>query len=408
MNLRLLVSVFCCLLPLLVSAAQAERRVALIIGNGRYAAVPGLDNPENDASDIGAALRGLGFEVEIASDAGRAAMDGAIGRFGQKAYGADIALLFYSGHGMQVDGENYLLPVDFQPSGAGNPMTGALRLSAAMQAMAGAANKIIILDACRDNPFVAKLRSLGNPRSIGPGLAAVSTGERYRALGSGLAQPSAGEAGTLIAFSTSPGSVASDGSGRHSPFTAALLQYLASPGLGIQQVLTYVRRAVITATGGRQTPWDNSSLLQDIVLRPPATASAAASSPTQIPGTSNKAQLSGRWLTTLTCPAFSDARGYTLHFVATIENGHFHAARGVIGQPDTFIWDGDIDPNGRAMITQAGYTGDSVYALRHVASGTFVQFPYAVQFNANQANGSRVEDGSNGKGRPCSFTALRQ
>jgi uncharacterized caspase-like protein len=279
MNIRLLVFALCCVVSLFASAAHAERRVALVIGNSRYAAVPGLDNPGNDATDIGAALRSLGFEVEIANDAGRAAMDAAVGRFGQKAYGADIALLFYSGHGMQVDGENYLIPVDFQVSGAGNLMAGATRLSATMQAMAGATNKIIILDACRNNPFVAKLRSLGNARSIGPGLAAVTAGERYRAVGGGLAQPSTGDVGTLVAFSTSPGSVASDGSGRHSPFTGALLQYLASPGIGIQQVLTYVRRTVIAATGGRQTPWDNSSLLQDIVLRPASAHTPSVSEP---------------------------------------------------------------------------------------------------------------------------------
>jgi hypothetical protein len=123
---------------------------------------------------------------------------------------------------------------------------------------------------------------------------------------------------------------------------------------------------------------------------------------------SDKAQHTGKWLAKITCPAFAGARGYSIDFVATIENGHFHAAKGIIGQPGSFIWDGDIEPNGRAMIAQAGYTGNGAYTLKNAPAGTFTRIHHAVQFDATRGSGSRVEDGSNGRGRPYNLTAFRQ
>lgn len=239
--------------------AQAERRVALVIGNSAYEYATRLRNPGNDSDAMAAALGTLGFEVFSGRDLSRSQTERLLRDFGRNAAGADLALVFFAGHGLQVDGENWILPVDAKLEEALDLPFEALPLDTLMRSLDGASARVLMLDACRDNPFVGRMQSTGMQRSLGRGLAPIEVRDR----------------GTLVVFATAPGMTADDGSGANSPFTTALLEHLATPGMEIRQLLTRVRQSVVTSTGGRQTPWENSSLLSDIYLsvrQPPVEA----------------------------------------------------------------------------------------------------------------------------------------
>ncbi|MGA8445319.1 MAG: caspase family protein [Roseiarcus sp.] len=244
----------------------AADRVALVIGNGAYAPAPTLSNPPNDARDVAAALRAIGFDVDFRIDSSRDDMAAAIARFADRARNADVALFFYAGHGVQAEGENYLIPVDARIDSQATLGLQTIDLSKLQDAMTdGASVRIIILDACRNNPFVdATHRGIGGSRGLSP----MDT----RA------------AGSLIIYSTQPNTVAADGKGRNSPFTAALLRHIGTRGLEIRQMMSRVRKDVVDATGG-QIPWDNSSLIGDVYLAGPesSTAIIAPSPPAPLP-----------------------------------------------------------------------------------------------------------------------------
>ena len=234
----------------LTSAAQAADRVALVIGNGAYQNANALPNPPRDAKAVATALTAIGFDVTQGQDLTRVDMERAVRTFLSKAANAKIALLFYAGHGMQVAGRNYLVPVDAKFESAADLNFEAVKLDDILDTFSDPMRaNIVILDACRDNPlarsFAAKSRSVG--------------------VGSGLTTPSVGT-GTLIAFSTAPDHVALDGDGANSPFTQGLIKYLAVPGLEVRQMLTRVRADVVESTHDKQIPWDNSSLLGDVYL----------------------------------------------------------------------------------------------------------------------------------------------
>lgn len=246
--------------------ALAQGRVALVIGNGAYRAVPRLPNPISDASAVAESLRAAGFAVDLVRDAGKETMEGALRRFAAAVDGAELALFYFAGHGVQIGGDNHLLPVDARLAHARDVDFELVGLPLVLRAMQGARARVLILDACRDNPLAAQMRGLSATRSVGRGLARIENVDL----------------GTLIAFSTSPGAVALDGAGRNSPFTAALVQHLATPGLEVRQLMTRVRRSVVEATGGQQIPWDNSSLISEVVLRPgrgPAGPTVAMAAP---------------------------------------------------------------------------------------------------------------------------------
>ena len=239
------VSLLLLLLLLLAAPSFAERRVALVVGNGKYAHTPVLANPANDAADVAAALRDLGFSVIQGIDLDRDAFEGKLREFAGAARGAETALLFYAGHGIQVAGENYLLPVDARLSEELDLDFEALALNAVLRQMRSRVN-LVFLDACRDNPLAKDLaRSMGVSRSA--------------AVGRGLGRVDAGS-GTLIAYATQPGNVAADGEGRNSPFTKALLAHIAVPGRSVNDMLAAVTGDVATATENRQQPWVHSSL----------------------------------------------------------------------------------------------------------------------------------------------------
>ncbi|MBV9628899.1 MAG: caspase family protein [Xanthobacteraceae bacterium] len=247
------VAAFAAALIYSIQTASAENRVALVIGQSAYRSVPALPNPANDAKMMTDLLTSAGFEVTAVPDASQTEMRRAIAEFIDKLNnkGPDtVALLYYAGHGLQVDGENFLLPVDVSVLHETDVPLQGVRLNDLLNSLALIPSKtrIVMLDACRDNPFPEL------EKSIGHGLALVET--------------KAGAAGSFISFSTSPGAVAEDGAGVDSPYTTALLAAAHQPGLTIEEALKRVRVSVNQATDGRQTPWDSSSLTTDFYFFP--------------------------------------------------------------------------------------------------------------------------------------------
>lgn len=241
------------------------KKVALVIGNSLYAHAVKLPNPARDAGLMAKTLREAGFAVIEGEDLSKTGMNDAIDRFTEAAYEADVALVYYAGHGLQVDSRNYLIPVDAQLEKAAHLQSRTISVDYLLSKLpADPAVSILILDACRDNPL-ARTLAAAFPKSrssaIGSGLAAVQA--NAQSLGSG---------GLLIAYATDPGAVAYDGGDSHSPYTIALARHLTAPGLEIQSALTRVRADVSEATRGAQRPWHNASLAREVFLggEPPA------------------------------------------------------------------------------------------------------------------------------------------
>ncbi len=238
-------------ITLMLTPASAEKRVALVVGNTHYEHSPALTNPANDAEDVARVLKSLGFEVLLGLDLDKRAFDLKVRDFALALSQADTALFFYAGHGLQVSLQNYLVPVDAKIARERDLDFEVVRLDFILKQMElereGKTN-IVFLDACRDNPFTETLaRTMGTRAiSIGRGLAEVQTG-----------------VGTFIAYSTQPGNVASDGSGRNSPFAAALKRHLPEPARNLTNIMINVRKDVLDATQGRQVPWDHSALTED-------------------------------------------------------------------------------------------------------------------------------------------------
>jgi uncharacterized caspase-like protein len=234
-------------------AAFAESRVALVIGQSAYRAVPALPNAANDGKRMTELLGNAGFDVTAAPDLAQNDMRQTISDFAAKvaASGPDtVALVFYAGHGLQIDGENYLVPVDVDPKREADIPLQAVRLNDLMNTLGGLPTRmrIFMLDACRNNPFPALHQITGH------GLAIVDT--------------KAGASGSFISFSTSPGAEAEDGNGVDSPYTTALLSVAKEPNLPIEEAFKRVRVAVNQATDGRQIPWESSSLTADFRFFP--------------------------------------------------------------------------------------------------------------------------------------------
>jgi hypothetical protein len=237
--------------------AQAETRLALVVGNGAYTDVTALDNPVPDAVLMAETLRAKGFVVTEVTDADQAGLNRAISQFGRDLRGAGkdaVGLFFYAGHAVQSFGENYLLPVDATLTDAADLSLVGVQAEAVLRQMRSARNRtnIVILDACRNNPFQA-IPELTD---------------------SGLAEMNA-PTGTFLSYSTAPGAVALDGLDGNSPFTRALARQIPVAGMPIEQTFKNVRVEVIEKTGGQQTPWDTSSLTADFSFAPRETLSAA-------------------------------------------------------------------------------------------------------------------------------------
>ena len=244
-----------------LASAHAEKRVALVIGNSAYQHTAQLKNPSNDASDMAAKLRQLGFEVIDGTNLSKAEMESRIRTFSAKLDGADVGLFFYAGHGLQVDGKNFLAPIDASLKSDADIDFEALQLDLVLKQMERNARvSLVFLDACRDNPLAT---NLAQSRSL--------------QVGRGLAQIEKA-VGMMIAFATQPGNVALDGEGRNSPFTHALLGHIDQEGTTINDLMVEVRKDVLAATGGKQVPWENSSLTGQFYFKPSEPKSTAEQS----------------------------------------------------------------------------------------------------------------------------------
>jgi hypothetical protein len=252
-----LIAALCGCLVLIFAAgdARADRRIALVVGNSNYTN-PSLvlSNPKNDAQDVAAALRSLGFEVVQAIDANKRDMDSSMAKFARLATDSDAALFYYAGHALQYQGRNYLMPIDAEVEDEVSlryQMIAIDDVRAALDRASGV--KVMVLDACRNNPVADSLRKKlsGDNRGLGGvrGLARIDKTQ-----------------GTVIAYSTAADDVAADGQGRNSPFTTAFLKRLQEPGLEIEQLFRRVAADVNSATGGRQRPETYVSLLSDYYL----------------------------------------------------------------------------------------------------------------------------------------------
>lgn len=231
-----------------LNAGEGKAPIALVIGNSDYERMP-LKNPVNDARDMTAMLKKMGFKVLFEENATQRKMESAIREFGKMLRNEKIGLFYYAGHGMQIQGRNYLLPVDANINYETDVKYEAVHAGRVLDAMYNAGNElnIVILDACRDNPFARSFRSA----------------ER------GLARMDA-PTGTLIAYATSPGNVASDGTGKNGIYTKHLLKNIPIRGLTVEQVFKRVRVGVIKDTSNRQVPWESSSLTGDFQFNPGA------------------------------------------------------------------------------------------------------------------------------------------
>ncbi len=285
-------------------------RVALVIGNSDYVNVPTLPNAANDAADMAARLTEMGFAVHSGENLNQAQTLALVEEFGKSLHPQDVALFFYSGHGVQIGTENYIIPVDADATDEPTLITASVKLQAFLRTMELRADRrIVILDACRNNPFTAKLASRG-----------IADGGVSR----GLAKVEAG-VGSFIVFSTQPGNVALDGTGRNSPFTTALLRHIGVAGEDIHGMMLKVRADVVAATGETQVPWENSSLVDEVYL---AGSNAAQPTP-QLP-----------------------------------PEPETNTAQRVVAEPKYYFVDG-LDPNGDGFLAlRAGISGDAPRLLK--------------------------------------------
>lgn len=233
---------------------ESNQKHALVIGNAAYPKWP-LRNPLNDARAVAASLQDVGFQADIAADVSLRNLEAAVNRFVAKVKNGDVAVFYYAGHGIQLEGENYLVPVDFDAKDEADAKYASYSASRVQERLekAGARVIVVVLDACRNNPFQAT-------RSAGGGLAAMGSGK-----------------GTLIAFATAPGKTADDNPrGQNGLFTSHLVTALREPGLSLDQVFNRVREQVYKDSQGRQVPWTVSSVIGEVYLRPGQVQAAAA------------------------------------------------------------------------------------------------------------------------------------
>ncbi|MEL6180181.1 MAG: caspase domain-containing protein, partial [Myxococcota bacterium] len=322
---------------------KSEKRIALVIGNANYT-VGRLANPVNDARAMATALSELGFEVTLHTNLKQNAMKRAIIDFGRKLRKArgGVGLFYYAGHGMQVRGRNYLIPLGATIEGESYVDVEAVDMGQVMAAMGEARNRlnIMVLDACRNNPFEQATRSMSR----------------------GLAFTSAPQ-GTLIAYATSPGRVAADGAGRNGTYTEALLKHMKTPGLPIEEMFKRVRSDVISVTDQQQTPWESSSLtgrFEFVVGDKPATATT---SPTVVCPEGSK-RVDGRCVADVVCPSgttFVKGRGC----VAGRPTPKGRSGRNALTpQQLVSLWSSAC-ANGKSAFYKASYkplTGDTILA----------------------------------------------
>jgi hypothetical protein len=232
----------------------AGNRVALVIGNNAYRSVPALNNPVNDASLIASALKADGFDVTVADNLDRDGLIDTIKSFATKADNADWAVVYFAGHGIEMGGINYLIPIDAKLLTDRDVELEAVPSGQVMHAIDGAHQlRVVILDACRDNPFADKMKRTGEGRNVGRGLARIEPAR-----------------GTMVLYAAKEGTIAADGDGADSPFATALAKHLTEPGIEVDKMFRLVIDDVFDATGNKQEPFMYGSLpgRQDFYFRP--------------------------------------------------------------------------------------------------------------------------------------------
>ena len=290
------------LLLFLAAPAQAERKVALVIGNGAYKHAPPLANPVNDARLMAESLKAIGFELvngrALTDIAGKTEMEQAVRRFGELIRGGGVGLFYYAGHGVQVDGKNYLIPVGADVAAKTHIKYELVDTDYILDEMASSNTSVnvIILDACRNNPFAGR-----GLRAVTPGLASVMAPK-----------------GTLVAYSTAPGKTAADGKGRNSPFTSALAKAIRAPGLRIEDVFMQVGAEVEQATAGEQSPWKSDNLRGVFCLTgqcgAPSTLGPQATNAPKATGGSHAAAEQAFWDTVKNSPNPADVQAFLAQF----------------------------------------------------------------------------------------------
>ena len=413
--------------------AVAEKRVALVIGNGAYLNAPRLPNPSHDAEDVAAALKRGDFEVILGTDLSQAGMGDAAIRFARASRSADVAVFYYSGHAMQFNGVNYLMPVDAKLEDEAD-LKRMTRVDEILDDLQQAKNlRILVLDSCRDNPLADTLK-----RSMGL--------SRGASIQRGLTKMEA-PLGTIVSFSTQAGRTANDGDGRNSPYTTAFLKHIEEPN-EIGDVFREISGDVYQASNKTQLPELSLSIigkfylngpvsvtvnpsaqpapvdpcsaaeahwkaadsigtiaaLEDHVARFPRCAFAdlakaridqlkqktALAAPTAAPGT--RAQgLDGNWSVTIVCETDRTAKGYSFSFSAAVKDGVLHGERLTSGTPGGVAIDGPIGSDGNAMLNARGLTDVPAYAQNQVKSGTPYAYTVDAHFAGSRGTGKRIE-----------------
>lgn len=286
------------------TVATTSERVALVIGNSNYRFAGQLINPKNDANDIAKAFEAIGFRVIKGTDLDKAAMDRTIRKFARALSRAKTGVFFYAGHGIQVAGQNYLIPVDAKledPTGIDFELIRADIVQRAME-LATRTN-LIFLDACRNNPLARNLaRAMGTrSTSIGRGLASIESG-----------------AGTIVSFATQPGNVALDGKGRNSPYTKSLLRHLATPGEDISSILIWVRNSVMQDTQNKQVPWEHSALRARFYFVDPPQSNAVKVQRSTAPPTAPMSAAARAWSVTKDSKSVAILEEFARHYPKTV------------------------------------------------------------------------------------------
>ena len=245
--MSLVVAVLAVVVLAVPSFALADGRVALVAGNSTYAHIGRLPNPDNDAADMSAALRRLGFEVTTEFDAARVELTEALRAFTRRSAGADVSLVFYAGHGIEMDGVNYLVPVDARLERDVDVRFETVTVDDLLVSTSGASLRLVILDACRNNPLARSMQRTAATRTV--------SGGSFADLNEDLLGDE-----TLVAYAAAAGTTAADGRGRNSPYTAALLSHLETP-LEVGLLFRRVRAQVLAATNGAQRPHEYHSLV---------------------------------------------------------------------------------------------------------------------------------------------------
>ena len=414
----------CWCLDIFASPAFADKRVALVIGNGAYQSAPLLPNPRNDAQDVAASLRHSGFDTILGVDLDKAGMDAATIEFARAARAADVAIFYYSGHAVQFAGANYLIPIDVKLEDEAD-LRRMIKVDDIVADLQSAKSlHILVLDACRNNPMMEQMqRAIGRQRAvpIQRGLARIDSPQ-----------------GMIIAYSTQAGSTADDGPGRNSPYTAAFLRHIEEP----EEIGTIFRRIatdVAQTTGRIQVPELSISLIGEFYLngpivvnvnpQPPISGPCAAASDhwrsTEAIGTiaafedhiarfpncpfaglararmaalappsapspaSDVRRFDGFWITKVACEGKAPVVPYQFQFTATVKDGVFRAQTGVEGKPGSQTYNGRIEPDGTAEIFVTGFTNER--DPFHRPLGTEYRAKVASRFEGSQGAGIRAD-----------------